>query len=433
MIKRFFKDSALYSLASLFTKGIGFILLPIYTRVLTKEEYGTYDYLNAIGAILTVMVALEISQAILCYVAENQEDENTQAKYIATGFWFTVGCYSLIIVLGYLFRDWLAVLLLDDKSKSEIILISLAVVFSNAMVYLSTLIFRAKLQSKISTLISAVSALFIGSISVLFLLYFEWGLFGLFTGQLVGGVLSFCIACYLLRRNIFHTPSLLKLKEMLVFSAPLVISSIGVVLALFADRVFVKEMLGLDDLAVYSVALRIAGAVSIIVAGFQSALAPLILAHHKDKQTSKDIARLFHIYLVFTLGGVLLLAGAGDMLVLLLAGESYSKSSSLTVVLCAAILIQNGYIFFPGMTLAKKTKLLAVVNIIGACVNLCLNYLLIPILGLYGAAYATLLSALFVLSLNVVCSDIFYPIPKNKLSFPFLLSLVVSLYFIQFV
>ena len=64
MIKRFFKDSLLYSFANLLTKGIGFILLPIYTRIISKEEYGLFDYITAIGLILGVIVSLEITQSI---------------------------------------------------------------------------------------------------------------------------------------------------------------------------------------------------------------------------------------------------------------------------------------------------------------------------------------------------------------------------------
>jgi O-antigen/teichoic acid export membrane protein len=90
-----------------------------------------------------------------------------------------------------------------------------------------------------------------------------------------------------------------------------------------------------------------------------------------------------------------------------------------------AVFFSNMYIFAPGISIAKKSKLIAVISIIAAIMNAILNYALIPVLGLSGAAYATLISAVSAFSLYIIFSYKYYPIPYQVK--PILLSFVITL------
>ena len=62
MLRSFIKDSAIYAIPQIFSKGINLILLPLYTRILSPNEYGSLDLLLIFAAIINVTIALEVSQ-----------------------------------------------------------------------------------------------------------------------------------------------------------------------------------------------------------------------------------------------------------------------------------------------------------------------------------------------------------------------------------
>jgi len=111
MIKAFLKDSLLYTFANLFTRGIGFILLPIYTRLITKYEYGLFDYLTTLGLLLGVVVTLEVTQAIYRYMPEYKDNEPKQVSIASTGLWFSVIMYVILGIVSFVFSESLADLL----------------------------------------------------------------------------------------------------------------------------------------------------------------------------------------------------------------------------------------------------------------------------------------------------------------------------------
>ena len=70
MLRQFLKDSAIYGFSSLLTKGVGFLLLPLYTRTLSPEQYGAMDLLHVVRSVVAVTVALEIAQAMARFLPE---------------------------------------------------------------------------------------------------------------------------------------------------------------------------------------------------------------------------------------------------------------------------------------------------------------------------------------------------------------------------
>ena len=75
MLKSLFRDSILYTLSTVLTRGISFILLPVYTQALSPEEFGLLDYFVAMGAIASIVITLEIVQGLARYIPESLDDE----------------------------------------------------------------------------------------------------------------------------------------------------------------------------------------------------------------------------------------------------------------------------------------------------------------------------------------------------------------------
>ena len=432
MIKAFFKDSLLYTFANLFTRGIGFILLPIYTRIISKQEYGLFDYLTTVGLLLGVVVTLEITQAIYRFIPEYKEEPLKQIKLASTGFWFSIGMYSLLCVFCFVFSTQLAEILLDDAMFAELVKITSILFLSNAILYNFTSLMRAKLLSKQVVLVSTLNAIFVASFSLILVVYLKLGLLGLITGQLIGVSLSIFVALIFVKAWVKLVFCFKSLKQMLSFSAPLILSSIGVVLSMFVDRVMLKEFLGAEQLASYAVAIKIASIVTLLMVGFQSALTPLIYANYQKEETPQKIAKLFHFYLSASVLSLLLLGGAAHWLVTIVAGAQYAEAASYVAPLVCAAFFSSIYLFFPGLSIAKKTSVIAFVNVFVGLLNVVLNYVFIPKFGALGAAFSTLFSVSVALIFNAVLAQRFYKIPINNV-FTFLIVCMIGIMLYLFV
>jgi O-antigen/teichoic acid export membrane protein len=414
MIKAFFKDSLLYTLANIFTRGIGFLLLPIYTRVISKQEYGLFDYITTIGFLLGVVVTLEVTQAIFRFIPDYKETPLKQIKLASTGFWFSLFMYSWLCLACFTFSSELATLLLDDELYAEVIKITSVLFLGNAILYNFTSLMRANLLSKQVVIVSMLNAIFVAVFSLLLVVYFNLGILGLIAGQLFGVTLSIIVSFTLVKAWVRFVFCFESLKEMLTFSAPLIFSSIGVVLSMFVDRVMLKEFLGAEQLASYAVAIKIASIVTLLMVGFQSALTPLIYSHYEKAETPRKVAQLFHLYLLAAICSLLALGLSAQWLVVLVAGGQYIDAVSYVAPLVCSALVSSMYLFFPGLSIAKKTSIIAAINIFVGMLNVILNYVFIPIFGALGAAFSTLFSVVFALILNAVYSQSFYEIPVNK-------------------
>jgi len=411
MIKKVLKDSSVYTLNTLITVIITIILVPFYTRVFTPGDYGVIDFLAIISNLVTLIVALEISQAVARYTMDTSGEERLQ--YASTALIFTISGFSLMLVIGWVFSIPLSGWLLDDPSKADIFRVSVLSMWATGIFYLLRTELRFLLQSVTYSIVTIVYSLVSIGLTFTFVLLFHTGVIGVFYSLFLAGVVGSLLAFYYSKSLYSLNIDLPKLKEMLEFSTPLVLSSIGVFVSVYIDRISIKELMSLSDMGVYGMGYRIASITGLLITGTQMAITPLIYAHYQEENTPKEIAKIF---LYFMAASLLIILGFGlfsyEALVILTTPQYYG--AALVMPIIASSLILSGLIVFaPGLGIAKETRPSAVINISGAVINLGLNILLIPILGILGSAIATLISAFLIFSINQWISQKYYPIPYS--------------------
>ena len=424
MLKAFFKNSLTFSIGHLLTNCLAIFLLPIYTSYLLPSEYGIIDIFIIIAAVINLTIALEISQGISRYYQEAKNDK-ARREYTSSAFWFTVFVYLLFVSLSFIFRDTFTLWLLEDANKENIFLLAVFSIATNGIFTFVRNQLRWQIQPKNSIISSLVNVVVTASITVYLMVVQELKVESVFIGQVAGNITASLVAIFYARKSYAFTFCTSKFKKMLSYSTPLVLSSVGVFMAIYIDRIAIKDLLGIDELGIYGVAYRFAAVAFLVMVGFQQALSPLIFKYYTEKKTPSDISKIFNIFIIFALfvtaGSILF----SKELVVLFVTKAYYSSESLIAILVMAILFSNMYIFAPGIIIAKKTKLHAMINISAAIMNIILNYTLIPVFGLSGAAYATLISAASAFSLHIIFSYRYYPIPYHTK--PILLSLLITL------
>lgn len=424
MIKSFIKNSFIYTIATVLTRGIAIFLVPIYTRYLTPAEYGIIDYFMILASIINLTIALEISQAVARYY-QDAVGMKEKRSYVATAFLFTIFVYVLYFLISFIFSNEFAYLFLDDENMSILFIIASGAIATNGIFYFVQNQLKFEIRPKDFAVVSIVNVIVLASVAIYLLVIAGLKVESIFIAQIIANILASILGVYMARKSYGFLFVYEKFKEMISFSYPLVFSGVAVFIAVFIDRIAIKDLLGLDELGIYGVAYRFAAVASLVMIGFQSSLMPLVYKHYKEPNTSKDISKIFNIFSIFAL---FVVAGSiifAKEMVILFTTEAFYSSYSLIAILVLVVFFSNMYIFAPGIGIAKKTKLTAMITITSAILNTILNYTLIPIFGLNGAAYASLISAIVAFFMYLLLAYKYYPIPyKTKelfLSFIFVL------------
>lgn len=410
MIRAFFKDSAIYGLSRILTQGISVIIVPVYTRILSPEEYGVIDIMLVITSLVNLIVVFEITQGFARYYAD-AESKAEQRKYASTTIWFSVGGYGLFTLLALLFSKPLTILILDQPKWES--------VFQMAVVAISLFGLYQILQNQLRWQLKPVhfgvsSIVYIFTttgLALLLLVKFKMGIVAIFYGQSVGSLLAGGVSWFLAKevyRLIFSSE---KCKEMLLFSIPLVPSSISVFINNYADRIALKSLLGMSEVGVYGVGFRFAAVTNLLMLGIQGALTPLIYQNYRKASTPQEIARIFRYFMAGTLPLYLIISLFSQEAVWFFTTPQYYSAWTVIPFLAFSCLAARAYIFMPGLSIEKKTMEIALINLAGALINIVLNFALIPFLGLVGAALATTLSSSQIILSYAVLSQRLYPIP----------------------
>lgn len=426
MLKRLFRDSILYTLSTILTRGTAFILLPIYTRTLSPEEFGLLDYLTALGAIAAIVVTLEIMQGLARHIPEHLEDPRKKRDYASTCMWFVLGVYTTMLVLVCAFSTQLAAVLLDAPVKADLLRLAAWSYWVAAMLNVVHGQLRWELKAATSALLSLLAALLTVACALVLVVWWKWGIRGALLAQVAGGLLALLPSLYLTRTSFglnFDGPSL---RRMLAYSVPLIPSSLAVVFALYFDRIVLKELAGLSAVGVYAVGQKIALVVTLALVGFRSALTPLIYANHARASTPDELAQIFRVFCLAALAMALGLSVFAREIVGLISTAAYQEAAAVVPLLIFSVLLSNMYVFAPGLDIGRKTAFISMINIGVAALNLGLNYLLIPQLGILGAAWAALLAFGAGFAVYMYASQRLYPVPHDWAGVAKLLAIVLA-------
>jgi len=372
---------------------------------------------------------MEISQAIARFICEapNKEEKRT---YVSTAYFFSLTMYSLFSAIIYLFYTEIAGWLFKAEEPAYLVLYIIPWLFLHGTFTFITNQFRWENKPKEQVFLQSINGIFLLLCVSIFLLYLPPSIEGLLHSYLLSLFFSVLIGFVLVFRHrimgiLFSTD---KLRIMLLFSIPLVPSSLCVFAQNYTDRLMVNQIIDIEAVGLYSLAFKVASLLTLISGIFQLSIVPLIYKHYEDKDSSKDFGNIAKIYLFFILSTIIGVSVFAPELFYLFIGEEFYNAVGLVPLLLIAIGFQSFYIFAPGLAIAKKTQYIALINIGGMIINVILNYLFISQWGLYGAAGATIISAILICIVNIIVSQKYYFISYDYLKI--CLSIFVTVIFI---
>lgn len=412
MLRAFLKDSAVYAVPAFVSRGLSIFLLPLYTRVLSPADYGSLDLLLVFASIVNLTVALEVSQGVARFYG-SEPSADRRIEYASSAFWFTVVCYTIFALLALVYAAELSTLVMGREDLVTAFQIGILYIWLNGIFYVIQGQFRWERRSKRYAAVSLLVTFCTAAVAVWLAYALRLGLEGLLFGMLTGVAVGVVYGLWHLRRSFRFRFSRDRLREMLIFSAPLVPSGIAVFITTYVDRMMINHYLSVGDVGLYGIGYRLANVVVLVMVGIRTALTPLVYAHHHEADTPTQLARIFRFFVAAALLGFATITLFAIDILVLLTNPAFYGGAEVVIYLVPAILLAQMYIFAPGISIARKTYLILWVNVLGAIVNTLLNWLLIPWMGLIGAALATMLGYLCVFSAYMILSQRFYHVPHQ--------------------
>lgn len=415
-IKNLASDSLIYGVAGIATRLMGVLLTPLYTRVYTPEDYGVFGVINNAYSLIALLMIFSLDNSTARWFYDS-EDYEKRKKIISTWFWF----YLILSVLvgGFFFFTaafWSQFISYRPELAREYIRILAASLPVTVATIVATKVLRFEKRPKSTVLLTFLQALTLILFNVWFVLVLGMGLTGAFYAKLGAGVLMVPLAFVFVRRWIGKLRLLdwSLLNRMIRYSLPFIPASISIWMINLSAVFFLNGSVSDTDLGLFQVAFTLAAFGGIIVNSFQQAWSPFAFSIIHQKNAKDTYGKILLVYLM-VIGSLSLLISLFSLeALMIIATPAYYGAAAI-----ASILVFSG--MFSGMTniadlgsaISKKTAPLGIVYTVSAVVLVLLNLVLIPRMGVIGAALAVCLSQLISPVFVFYFSQKVYPIPYD--------------------
>lgn len=378
--------SAYYFVGNIFNKGMSFLTVPIFTRILSTYDYGIVTTYNSYVTILTMVLGFALHSGIrIAYVDYKDKYED----YTSTQVFFTLvvsGTISGMIVAG-------AKLLNVDVSITLLVL-CLAHSLSSAIVqdysYYLMMKYRYKARTAIMILPNLISVI-LSVMAVLFVCETD-----LYLGRIVPTAIVNIAFGLIIIILVFRKSRVLINKEYikygLKFSVPLIIHGIALNILSQSDRVMITSLADASQTGIYSLIYNFSMISTVITTSLEGVWIPWFLQKMKERQI-KAIEAMAENYINLMTYVMVCLIFVAPEVVKLLASEPYWEGISIIPPIVLANYVIFMYTLYVNVEhFYKKTPYITVNTIIAAVTNLVLNFIFIPKYGYVAAAYTTIVS-----------------------------------------
>lgn len=426
-LKLFIENFLIYGLGGVASKMVPLIMVPIVTNIMPSTSYyGISDLFHTIVQFASALAIMGMYDAMYRLFFE-KEDENYQKSVCSTTFIFTLTTSMIVFLLIILLKDFISVNILKHKNFINVVyLIAMATLVSatNSIVSAPT---RMQNKRKVFLVTNIISPVLSYAISIPVLLAGHY-LVALPMAAVISG-LTMELIFYILNHKWFslrHFDAKL-LKPLLVIAIPLLPNFLLYWVFNSCDKIMITNILGVDAEGIYAVASKMGQVSQLIYIAFSGGWQFFSFSTMKDSDQVKTNSIVFEYLGVISFAATAFIC-AGSYLVfkLFFKAEYLSGYISAPYLFLAPLLQMLFQIAINQFLIIKKTWPNMFILGIGAIVNVMLNLILIPVIGIEGASIATLIG--YALA-DFICVVVLCKMKLMVVSKRFISSVVVFLLF----
>lgn len=383
--KKLLSNTFIFGISTFSSKVLVFLLLPLYTRMLTNADYGVVDLIVQTSNLLIPVVTVGITNGVIRFGLDKSVNRNAV---------FSTGLITIFCGFGafLLFEP----LLTKVQYISRYTIIIYSFVFMSSFRSLCSQFVRAKQLVRLFAFDGVLSTIMTIAFTVLFLVVLKLGINGYILAIIASDFLSvvFLFSAAKLHKHItFRIEDKSTSIAMLKYSIPLIPTMVFWWITNVSDRYIVAYMLGTQANGLYAISYKIPTIIILVSSIFTEAWKLSIVTEGKADQRERFFTNVFKSY-----SSIMFIAASGlisliKVITKVLVSNSFYTSWKYVPFLIMATTFSCLVTFLGSIYMVeKKSGLTLVTTFAGALVNVILNFLLIPRFGVNGAAFATFIS-----------------------------------------
>lgn len=367
-------------------------MVPLYTQCLTTAEYGIIDLVTTTAQLLLPVLTLQVQDAVLRF---SMEKSRQPAQVFSIGLRIVVYGFAILLI-GTGIVHGCGILILEGKYITFFLLYYLLGAVHNIFTYFLRAIDKVKHITTATVLNSIVTV----SCNLLFLLVFRWGVTGYLLANVLGHLLSLLFLWVSVRLNryiTFRKPDEVLLKQIVLFSLPMVVSALSWWINNSLDKYILTWFCGVSASGLLAVAYKIPTIISIFGSTISKAFSISVIQDFDSEDSDGFLGQSYA-----TISFLMVLCASGLMLLnipmskLLFSNDFFAAWNLVPPLLVSAAMNHMSLSCEHICIALNKTKVISLTAVFGAFVNTILNLCLIPLLDAYGAALATAIGFFFV-------------------------------------
>jgi O-antigen/teichoic acid export membrane protein len=392
-----FKNTAIYIVISFLQKAIGFFLLPLYTAVLAPTDYGIVNVVNTIVGFLSALYGLSLNGAAGRFYFRYKDDTDRLQKMWGSCLTFTLANTVVLSLVFGIFHGALIDPLAESVAFSPYIILGLiSTGLSPVFVYFQTML-QVEQRGRSYGLNNLATFVLNLGLTLFFLLVLHWSAVGILAANAVTNLVFFVYSGLRILPRVRLGIDRKLLREALRYSLPLIPYNLSSFVALMIDRLFLNNIKGTAAVGIYSVGFQFANIMNVVTAAVLQAYSPWFYAQIEKGDIGKQAIRrnIGVIVSFFAFVGVTLVY-VSPLLMRFMVNERFTESWTVIPPLAMGYVVYGIYLLTCNGLFASKTYYLPLATVFGAVLNVLLNLVIIPKLGMIGASISSLLYNLFI-------------------------------------
>ncbi len=393
-LQRLGSDTAIYGVSTILGRALNFLLLPFYTNVLLPGEYGVVSYVFSIIAFVTVFYSYGLESAYFKY--SSTLEVGTQKENFSTPFIsliLTSALFSLVIsaLAGPIARS-----LAISADLLPIVYCGAGVLAFDAIAIVPFAALRMEHKPRVFAAIKVMTIVITVVLNIVLLLVLHMGVRGIFISNLVASGFAVLMLVPTIVRNFTWPIQGDLLKALLKFGLPFVPAGLATMAVQVVDRPILRALTDDATVGIYQANYRLGIFMMLVVQMYDFAWRPFYFSNAAEPNAKQLFARVL-TYVLLCMSAIFLVISffIEDAVKISLFGHHiihpnyWGGLGIVPVVLAGYMFLGISNNMSAGIYIEKKTSYMPPITFIGAAVNVGVNFLLIPSMGMMGAAWAT--------------------------------------------
>lgn len=433
-LKRILRNVLGFSIGTLLTQAIGFFLLPIYTRYLTPADYGIISIASVLLSLLSIIFFLGMRDALNRYYFQYRNTDEYH-EYIGSIVLFVISLSLILTILLTLFGAGVFTVALPNIPFYPYVVVILWTAFFSIPMNVTYGLLQVQERSFTYGLLSVIQFITNAALIVYFIAVLREGALGSLKGQLICSVSFAVVGLLFLRTSMVFRFNPHKVWESLTYGLALLPHELSGWTSSLLNRLILNNYTTLAAVGLYSLGYQIGSIMSIVASSINFAWVPFFMstATEQGEDANPRFAALTVYYMSALLFvGLAISLYAIDILRIMTTPDYYGAAAIVPIIVGTYIFDGLYYQWVVKIFYAKKTGYLSIVTFTAAVLNVVLNFILIPVIGMFGAAFAMLISFAYTFILVFIIANRLYPISYDyskmiRISLAFLVLFIVGL------